>query len=73
MMHSPMSLSTVKEIERAIGALAPPEIEELYVWLEEHFPPPIDTRVQSDLAAGHLDTAIQRALDDEKNGSTQPL
>ncbi len=68
-----MSLNNIKEIERAIGALTPREIEELYVWLEEHFPPPIDTRVQSDLEAGHLDTAIQRALDDEKNGRVQPL
>jgi hypothetical protein len=31
----------------------------------QHCPPPIDTRVQSDLAAGRLDSAIQRALDDE--------
>ena len=68
-----MSLNNIKEIERAIGALTPREIEELYVWLEEHFPPPIDTRVQSDLEAGLLDTAIQRALDDEKNGRVQPL
>lgn len=68
-----MSLDAIKEIERAIGALTPREIEELYVWLDEHYPQPIDTRVQSDLAAGHLDTAIQRALDDENNGRTQPL
>ena len=64
-----MSLNTIQEIERAIGALTPREIEELYVWLEQHCPP----RVQSDLAAGRLDTAIQRALDDEKNGRVQPL
>jgi hypothetical protein len=68
-----MSLHAIKEIERAIGALTPREIEELYVWLEQHCPPPIDTRVQSDLAAGRLDTAIQRALDDEKDGRTQSL
>ena len=68
-----MSLNTIKEIERAIGALTPREIEELYGWLDQHYPPPIDARVQSDLAAGTLDTAIQRALDDEKNGRTQPL
>lgn len=66
-----MSLNTIKEIERAIGALTPRGIEELYVWLDQHYPPPIDVRVQSDLAAGRLDTAIQRALDDEKNGRTQ--
>jgi hypothetical protein len=68
-----MSPNTVKQIERAIGALTPREIEELYVWLDQHYPPPIDARVQSDLAAGRLDTAIQRALDDEKNGRVRPL
>ena len=68
-----MSLNTIKEIERAIGALTPSEIEELYAWLEQHRPPPIDARVQSALAAGRLDSAIQRALDDEKNGRIQPL
>jgi hypothetical protein len=68
-----MSPDTVKQIERAIGALNPREIEELYAWLERHCPPPIDGRVQSDLAAGRLDSAIHRALDDEKNGRTQPL
>jgi hypothetical protein len=68
-----MSLNSIKEIERAIGALTPREVEELYAWLEQHRPPPIDTRMQSDLAAGRLDTAIQRALDDEKNGRVQPL
>jgi hypothetical protein len=68
-----MSLTTIQEIERAIGALTPREIQELYVWLEQHCPPPIDSRIQSDLAAGSLDTAIQRALDDERNGRIQPL
>jgi hypothetical protein len=68
-----MSLNAIKEIERAIGALTPREIEELYVWLDQHYPQPIDAKLQSDLAAGRLDTAIQRALDDEKNGRTQPL
>jgi hypothetical protein len=68
-----MSLNAIKEIERAIGALTPREIEELYVWLEQHCPPPIDARVQADLATGRLDTAIQRALDDEKDGRIQPL
>jgi hypothetical protein len=68
-----MSINKVKEIERAIGTLTPQEVEELYVWLEQHFPQPIDARLQADLAAGRLDTAIQRALDDEKNGLVRPL
>ncbi len=68
-----MSLTTVKDIERAIGTLAPQEIEELYAWLDEHYPHPMDARVQSDLSAGRLDRAIHRALDDEENGRVQPL
>jgi hypothetical protein len=68
-----MGLNTLQEIERAIRALKPRELEELYSWLDQNCPQPIDTRVQSDLAAGHLDSAIHRALDDEKNGRVQPL
>lgn len=65
--------NSVKEIERAIETLTPREIEELYVWLDQHYPQPIDVRLESDLTAGHLDAAIDRALDDEKNGRVRPL
>lgn len=68
-----MSQNTVKDIERAIGALTPTELEELYAWLEQHHPLPIDTRIESDLKAGRLDSAIQQALDDEKSGRVRPL
>jgi hypothetical protein len=66
-------MNTVQEIERAIEALTPRELEELYAWLDHNCPQPIDTRIQSGLAAGRLDKAISRALDDEKNGHIQPL
>ena len=68
-----MGLTTIKDIERAIGTLTSQEIEELYAWLDEHHPHPMDTRVQTDLSVGRLDKAIRRALDDEKNGRVQPL
>ncbi len=68
-----MSLNTVQEIERAIGALSPEELEELYSWLDQYQPQPTDARLSSDLAAGRLDKAIQRALGDEKKGQVQPL
>lgn len=68
-----MALSTLHEIERAISALTQEQVEELCVWLDRHYPQPIDVRIESDLAAGRLDNAIQRALDDEKNGRTKPL
>jgi len=66
MMEAAIGL-TVQEIQHAIDALTPAELEELYSWLDHHHPQPIDERLQSDLAAGRLDKAIRRALDDEKN------
>jgi len=72
-MEKSMSPKTLQEVERAIGSLTPQEVQELYVWLEQHFPQPMDARLPSDLSAGSLDTAIQRALDDEKNGRLRPL
>jgi len=68
-----MALRKVQEIERAIDALTPEELDELYLWLDRHHPQPIDARIESDLGAGRLDEAIHRALDDEKNGRVQPL
>jgi hypothetical protein len=68
-----MGLNRVQEIERAIGALKPQELEEMCSWLEQNCPQPIDARVQPDLEAGRLDKAIHRALDDEMNGRVQPL
>lgn len=66
-------MNTVEEIERAIQALTPLELEKLYSWLDQYCPQPIDARIQSDLAAGRLDEAINCALEDEKNGRIQPL
>jgi len=68
-----MTPTSVKDIERAIQRLTVHEIEELYTWLEEHYPQPIHVRLKADIAAGRLDSAIDRALDDEKNGRTRPL
>ena len=65
-MMASAPMSTVQEIEYAIKALTPRELKELYSWLDQHGPQPIDARIQSDLAAGRLDKAIDRALDDEK-------
>ena len=67
------NMKSVQEIEHAIQALTPRELEELCSWLDEHYAQTLDARIPSDLAAGRLDTLINRALDDEKNGRVQPL
>lgn len=64
---------TVEEIERAIGALEPQQLEELYSWLDQRYAQVLDDRIASDLAAGRLDATIQRALEDEKNDRTRPI
>ena len=68
-----MHLNTIQEIERAIDALTPQQIEELYVWLDQRHPQPIDAQLKADLDAGRIDDRINRALADHKAGNTQPL
>jgi hypothetical protein len=68
-----MSSSAVQVIGDAIDKLTTEELEELYSWLDRHHPQPIDARLNSDLAAGRLDKAIFRALDDEQSGRIRPF
>ena len=68
-----MTLDAVQEIETAIDALTPQQLQELYAWLDQHHPHLTDARLPGDLAEGRLDTAIQRALNDEENGLLRPL
>jgi hypothetical protein len=41
--------------------------------LDQNCPQPIDSRLESDLAAGLLDKAIHRALDDEESRRVRKL
>ena len=46
-----MANSAVEKIENAIGRLTPTELHELYAWLDQHHPQPIDERLNAtDLA-----------------------
>ena len=66
-------MNTVQEIERAIDALTPKQIEELYEWLDQRHPQPIDAQLKADLDAGRIDDRIRRAVEDHKAGNTQSL
>ena len=66
-------LNTVTDIERAIAGLKTEELNELYLWLDEHLPQPIDARLKADLEAGQIDSRIDRALADHRAGNTKPL
>jgi hypothetical protein len=73
MIERPMHLNTVQEIERAIDALTPQQMDELYMWLDQRHPQTIDAQLKADLDAGRIDDRINRALTDHKAGNTQPL
>jgi hypothetical protein len=68
-----MPLNTIQEIERAIDALTPEQVEELYLWLDQHHPQAIDAQLKADLEAGRIDDRIARALADHKAGRTERL
>jgi hypothetical protein len=67
------TMSTLQEIERAIDALTPQELDELYTWLDRNRPQPIDTQLKADLDSGHLDNRISRTVADHKAGRTRSL
>ena len=66
-------MTKVKEIEQAIQALTPREVEELFAWLDRTYQLLTDARIESDANAGRLDAAIESAMDDEKHGRVRPL
>jgi hypothetical protein len=69
-----MAANKVQEIERAIGALTQEELEELRMWLDEYAGPrPIDNRIAKDLADGRLDSVIESAIAEDKQGRTRSL
>ncbi len=72
-MERIIRLGTVQEIERAIDDLAPQQLEELFLWLDQRYPQPIDAQLESDLAAGRIDDRINRAMADYEAGKTEPL
>ena len=55
----------------AIDGLSPQQIEELYAWLDQRHPQPIDVELTTDLGAGRMDDRINRALFDHKARNTR--
>jgi hypothetical protein len=55
-------MNSLLEIERAILALSPNELDELYTWMDQNCP--IDVQLKTDLDAGRIDDRIARVLGD---------
>jgi len=55
-------MQTIQEVERAIEALSPHDLEELHEWMDERFPQPIDAQLKTGLEEGRMDARIRRAI-----------
>ena len=61
-----MDLNTVQQIERAIEALTPEQLDEQYLQ-------PSDIQLKAAIDAGRFDERIARAVADHKVGRNEPL
>ncbi|MBV9507694.1 MAG: hypothetical protein JO323_22085 [Acidobacteriia bacterium] len=46
-----MGLNTIKDIERAIDALPPEQLEQLHEWLAQHHPQPVNRSTETPAVA----------------------
>lgn len=67
------TLSRVQEIELQIRSLSKSELQELRAGLDEIEAQSWDEQIAADSMAGKLDSLIERALKDEREGKTTPL
>lgn len=66
-------MSTVKEIEVAIGKLPRDEFFELITWLRGEFGDAWDRQIEDDVAAGRLDHLAREAIAEYRAGLTRPF
>ena len=65
-------MSTVKEIEAAIGELPRDEFFELIAWIKGQFEDEWDRQIEDDVKAGRLDHLACEALDEYHSGHARP-
>lgn len=68
-----ISMSTIKEIERAVAELTPEERAEFREWFQEFDAAEWDHQFQADVTAGRLDALADEAISDLRAGRTRPL
>lgn len=66
-------MSTVEEIETAIGQLPRDQFFRLIAWLRGRFEDQWDRQIEEDVKAGKLDQLAQAALAEHRAGHTTPF
>jgi hypothetical protein len=66
-------MGKVEQIETAIRALSPAELEQLRAWFAEYDAAQWDRQFEADASGGRLDKLAERALAEHARGGTTPL
>ena len=66
-------MSKIKEIEREIEKLTPPELSDLRKWFQEFDAANWDRQIEEDVRAGKLDALADEALKSFKSGGGTEL
>lgn len=66
-------MKTVEDLERAIRELSPGELAEFRRWFAEYDAAAWDDQIAEDAASGRLDSVIEEARRDDREGRTRPL
>ena len=66
-------MSTVKEIEAAIGELPRDQFFQLITWLKGQFEDEWDRQIEDDVKSGKLDYLAREALAEYHSGQTLPF
>jgi hypothetical protein len=66
-------MSTVQEIEAAIGELPRNEFFELITWIKGQFEDEWDREIEDDVKAGRLDHLAREAVAEYRAGRTRPF
>lgn len=64
---------SVRELESAVAGLPPAELEAFARWFENYLADEWDKRIETDILAGKLDHAGQRADEHFEAGRAKPL
>lgn len=64
---------SVEELEIVVSRLSPEELARFSEWFEEFLAVQWDSRLETDISAGRLDAAGQKADDDFEAGLCTPL
>ena len=69
MVHGKLKrMGTVHEIEEAVPRLTPAELDAFRTWFAEFDAAAWDRQMEDDVAAGHLDSLADEALEDLRAG-----